>query len=456
MGHRNGRVCIGRLLLITILLTSTKSAIGNDWPQWMGPDRDGVWREKDIIEKFPPTGPKVMWRAPMGTGYSGPAVVGDRVYIMDRERARDENGKPLRPTRKGVEGNERLLCLSAVDGKVIWKHEYDCPYTISYPTGPRTTPLIQNGKVYSLGAMGDLKCLGAADGKVHWSKNLAAAYKCEVPVWGWAAHPLIDGELLYCLAGGEGSAVVALNKDTGKEVWRALSSREVGYSPPMIYEIGGKRQLIVWLSEAIYGLDPASGKQLWKQDYPETIPPQRPAVNIITVKKIEGMLFISTFYHGPMMLKVGGETPGVSVVWKGKSNSPGRPDGAHCMMSTPVFKDGYGYAIGNLGELRCFKTDTGQQMWQNSTPVGNERADCGNVFLVPLSDRYVLFSDQGDLIFADLSPKGYKEIDRAHILDPVQEARGRQIVWSHPAFARGCVFARNDKEMVCVSLLKEG
>jgi outer membrane protein assembly factor BamB len=429
-----------------------------DWPQWLGADRDGVWRETQLVEKFPKGGPKVLWRAPLGAGYSGPSVVADRVYVMDRERAKDEKGQPLRPTRQGIPGKERVLCLGATDGKVLWKHEYDCPYTISYNSGPRTTPLVHQGRVYTLGAMGDLLCLDAAAGKVRWSKNLMKEYKIEsAQAWGWAAHPLIDGDLLYCWAGGEGSAVVALNKDTGKEVWKALSSQEVGYSPPMIYEAGGKRQLIVWLSEAIYSLDPATGQQFWKVDYPADRPPQRPAVNIHTVRKMNDLLFLSTYYHGPMMLKLDADKPGASVLWKGKSNNPARPDGLHVLMATPVFKDGHVYGVGNDGELMCFKADTGEQLWKTFDATGGKKADCATAFLVPQGDRFVIFNDLGDLILADLSPKGYKEIDRARILEPVEDdLRGREVVWSHPAFARRCVFARNAKEMVCVSLAKEG
>jgi outer membrane protein assembly factor BamB len=424
----------------------------DDWPQWLGPQRDGVWRETGLVNRFPPGGPKALWRVPVGAGYSGPAVADGRVYVMDRQRAVDRDGKPLRATRKGIPGNERVLCLGAADGKLLWKHEYDCPYTISYPSGPRTTPLVRDGRVYTLGAMGDLCCLDAVTGKVRWAKNVVKDYGAEPPFWGCAAHPLLDGDLLYCLAGGAGSAVVALHKDTGKEVWKALTSEEVGYSPPMIYEAGGKRQLIVWLSEAINSLDPATGKVYWTQGYPVGRGPQRPAVNIATVRRAGDLLFLSSFYHGPMMLKLAADKPGATVLWRGKSNNPGRPDGVHVLMAAPVLKDGYLYGVCAMGELRCLKADTGQQVWQTYAATGGEKTDCGTAFLVPQGERFVIFNDRGDLILAELTPKGYKEISRAHVLDAVQEARGRMVVWSHPAFARRCVFARNDKELVCLSL----
>jgi outer membrane protein assembly factor BamB len=457
MRHPTSRLFRTRpALLVALVILTAAHARANDWPQWLGSERGGVWRETGLVEKFPKGGPRVLWRKPLAEGYSGPAVVGDRVYVMDRERERDTEGKPKRPTRDGIAGNERVLCLNATDGTVIWKHVYDCPYTISYPAGPRTTPLVQDGRVYTLGAMGDLLCLDADKGKVIWSKNLMKEYKLDAPpVWGWAAHPLLDGDLLYCLVGGENSAVVAFNKDTGAEVWKALTTQEVGYSPPMIYEAGGKRQLIIWLSEAIHALDPATGRVYWKQAYPTDRPPQRPAVNIITVRRLDDLLFLSTYYHGPLMLKLDRDKPGASVLWKGKSNNPARPDGLHMLMAPPVLKDGHIYGVCAAGQLRCLKAQTGEQVWETFAATGGKKGDCATAFLVPQGGRYIIFNDQGDLILARLSPKGYDEIDRAHILEPVQAARGREVVWSHPAFARRCVFARNDKEMVCVSLAAE-
>jgi outer membrane protein assembly factor BamB len=442
-------------LAVWVLTSSAGRAL--DWPQWLGPERDGVWRETGLVTKFPAGGPKVLWRRPIGTGYSGPAVAGGRVYVMDRKRPKDAGGKPVRPTRAGIPGKERTLCLSASDGKLLWKDEYDCPYTISYPAGPRTTPLVRGGRVYTLGAMGHLRCLDADTGKPRWSRQLTKDYRLDSPpVWGFAAHPLLDGDLLYCLVGGKGSAVVAFHKDTGREVWKALTTEEVCYSPPMIYEAGGKRQLIIWLSESVNSLDPATGHVYWTLPYPASGEPRRPAVNIVTVRRLGDLLFLSTYYHGPMMLKLAADKPAATVLWRGKSDNAERPDGLHILMAPPVLKDGHVYGIGNRGELRCLRADTGRQLWQTYAATGGKKADCATAFLVPQGDRFVIFNDQGDLILATLTPKGYQEIDRAHILDPVQRAYGRIVVWCHPAFARRCVFARNDKEMVCLSLAAEG
>ena len=230
------------------------------------------------------------------------------------------------------------------------------------------------------------------------------------------------------------------------------TTEEVGYSPPMIYEAAGKRQLIVWLSESLNSLDPATGKLWWTLQYPVGRAPQRPAVNIVPVRRDGDYLFLSTFYHGPMMVKLDPEKPAASVVWKGKSNDPEKPDGMHLLMAAPVLKDGHVYGVSAMGQMLCQSEDTGKKVWESLTAVGGKEADCATAFIVPQGDRYVIFNDLGELILAHLSPKGYQEIDRARILEPVQAARGRHVVWSHPAFAYRHVFARNDKEIVCVSM----
>ncbi|HEX5270695.1 MAG TPA: PQQ-binding-like beta-propeller repeat protein, partial [Gemmataceae bacterium] len=424
------------------LLLAPAAAPADDWPQWLGPKRDGVWRETGLLDKFPAGGPKVLWRTPIESGFAGPAVAGGRVYVADRRRARDEKGELLRPTRDGgFPGSERILCLNAADGKVIWKHEYDCSYKIGYPDGPRCTPLVHGGKVYTLGAIGDLLCLDAKSGEVIWSKNVAKEYKAEMPVWGYAAHPLIDGDLLYCLVGGEGSAVVAFHKENGREAWKALTCEEIGYAPPMIYEAGGKRQLIIWQPEAVNSLNPATGELYWAQPYPTKGKPQRPAVSIATPVMRDNRLYVSTFYHGGLMLKLDKDKPAASVLWQSQ-DTPRKQDGLHALSVTPVLKDGHLYGIGGEGELRCQKAETGEGVWESFQAIGGEKALFGSAFLTPCGgDRFVIFSDSGHLILADVSPKGYKELDRAKVLEPTYQARGRTVVWSAPAYARRCAFA---------------
>jgi outer membrane protein assembly factor BamB len=457
-------------LVLVLFLGSQTLARADDWPQWLGPQRDGVWRETGIVEKFPPGGPKVRWRVPLGGGYSGPAVVGDRVYVTDRQL--DKGAKnPDNPFAKTpVGGSERVLCLNEADGKVIWAHEYPCRYRISYPAGPRCTPVVDGDRVYTLGAMGDLFCLEAATGKVVWSKNFARDFKQKVmidareevrdqepPVWGWSGTPLVDGDKLICLVGGEGSVAVAFDKHTGKERWRALSAREPGYCTPMIYETGGKRQLIIWHAEAVNGLDPETGKVFWSQPFRLGA-----GMSIASPRLIKGgpfdRLFVSAFYNGPMMLKLnGGSTPTAELLWRGKSNSERRTDGLHAVMCTPVIKDGYIYGVCSYGQLRCLKADTGERVWETTKATDaeeGEKARWANAFIVAHECRYFLFTEKGNLVIAHLTPNGYEEIDRTKLVEPTQPVGGRMIVWTHPAFAHRCVYARNDLELVCVSLAK--
>src|SRR5262249_29402340 len=159
-------------------------------------------------------------------GYTGPAVAGGRVYVMDRPPSAEEKPREQGPRKPAVRKTERVLCLSATDGKIIWKHEYPCRYAISYPAGPRTTPLVHQGKVYTLGAMGQLFCLDAVKGTVLWSHDFMKDYRAKPPVWGWAAHLLLDGNKIISLVGGEGRTVMAFDKDNGKELWKALTTEE--------------------------------------------------------------------------------------------------------------------------------------------------------------------------------------------------------------------------------------
>lgn len=413
----------------------------DDWPQWLGPQRDGVWREKGILDKFPPGGPTVRWRTPIGAGYAGPAVAGGRVYVMDRIAGAAK-------MKKGGAGQERVLCLDEATGKILWKHEYDCTYQVGYPAGPRVTPVVRDGKIYTLGTMGDLRCLDAAKGNLLWSKNFRDEYKAPTQQWGFSAHPLLDGDRLICIVGGKAGAAAAFHKDTGKEIWRALPGDSAGYCPPMIYEIAGKRQLIIWDPEAVHALDPATGKVHWSRPFFVSN-----GLTIPTPRLEDNLLFVSSFYNGAMMLKLDTEKPGAEVLWKGKGRGETSKltDGLHCLMSTPFMKDGYIYGVCSYGQLRCLEAATGKRVWETFQATGAE-GRWANAFLIPHEDRYFLFDERGNLILAKLSPKGYEEISRAKILEPTNKAAGRDIVWSHPAFANRSVYARNDKEIVCVSL----
>lgn len=244
-----------------LVLFSTALASAEDWSQWLGPDRSSVWDAEDIVESFPQSGLKVEWRVPVGLGYSGPAVVDDKVYVLDYVKDSGEVVNNPGGTSK-IEGKERVLCVSAENGKTIWEYDYSCPYDISYAAGPRCTPTVADGKVYALGAEGNFTCLDAATGKVVWSKDFKKEYQSKTPFWGHAASPLVDDELVYCLVGGPGSVAVAFDKNTGKELWRALDNDDIGYCPPTMITHEGVKQLLIWHPKSLNSLNPETGQRL--------------------------------------------------------------------------------------------------------------------------------------------------------------------------------------------------
>lgn len=418
----------------------------------MGPKRDGVWREKRILERFPDSGPKVLWRIPVQGGYSGPSVAGGRVFLMDRsEGARPERKKGER-SLPVVPGKERILCLDATSGKPLWEHSYERAYQIDFPAGPRNSPLVHKGRVYTLGAMGDLLCLEAATGKQVWQRRFLEEFKgLEPPIWGFASQMLVEGSSLICTVGGEGSAVVAFDLSTGRELWRSLTTKEIGYAPTIVANLNGKRQLIVWLSDTLASLNPANGQTNWSMAYPVEGKPQRPEVTIATPRIQDGRLFLTSFYHGSTLLDVTGPTP--TVIWDRHSSSKSTMnDGLHTVMCTPVFEKGHVYGVCGMGEFRCLELAKGDRVWETYAVTGGKEGLFANAFLVRQGDRFFIWNDQGELIIAKLSPKGCEEISRARVMEPVENARGRDVVWCHPAFANRCMFVRNGKELACVSL----
>jgi outer membrane protein assembly factor BamB len=446
------------LLALPVVCLAANLVHADDWPQWLGPRRDGVWREAGVLQQFPKDGPKVRWRADVGAGYSGPAVAGGRVFVTDFVPKPDAR-RPVNAfdEKTPVVGTERVLCLGAADGKVVWKHEYPCTYQVSYASGPRANPLVDGDRVYTLGTMGHLYCLETGKGGPVWSKDLRAEYKGSGKAaggawWGFSASPLIDGDKLICLVGGPGSIVVAFDKKTGKELWRAVSGPEAGYCPPMIYEQGGKRQLIIWHPGAVVSLDPETGKERWSQAFPI-----KAGLSIPTPRLDGDRLFITAFYDGSLMLNLKPDGSGATVAWqsKVKSEQPRLTTELHSIMPTPFVVDGHIYGVCSYGELRCLEEGTGKRLWMTREPTGGSETRWANAFLVRHEDRFFLFNEKGDLIIAKLTPQKYEEIGRAHVLDPDNTLPSRPVIWSHPAFADRAMFARNDHHIVCVSLAAE-
>jgi outer membrane protein assembly factor BamB len=423
----------------------------DDWPQWLGPRRDSVWRESGIVEKFPTNGPPVRWRASVGGGYAGPSVANGRVYVADRQLVQAASSA-ADPADHGVTRSlERVLCLNETDGEVLWKYEYECPYTISYPAGPRVAPMVSEGKVYTLGAEGNLLCLDATGGKVLWSHDFKKEFGIKAPMWGFAGHPLLDGNRLICLVGGAGSIAVAFDKDTGKEIWRALSAEEPGYCSPIIYEAGGKRQLILWHPEAANALDPETGEVYWSVPFKS-----RAGMTLATPRKLDDRLFFTAFYSGSLMLRLDSTKPAATIAWRTLKVDEKNTTHLNAVMCTPFLEDGYIYGVCSYGQLRCLKMETGERVWETlQATTSGEPVRWANAFIVKNGDRFFLVNEKGDLIIAKLSPRDYEEISRAHLLEPTNKDCGRPVVWSHPAFANRRVYVRNDKEIICVDLARK-
>lgn len=435
---------ISRVAIAVLVSWSCAHLINaDDWPQWGGPHRDLVWRESELVTTLPKgTLPRV-WSTPIGEGYAGPAVSGGKVYVTDRIHG------------EGADGTERVLCLNAQTGEILWMHEYECQYTVSYPAGPRATPVIDEGRVYTIGAVGHLFCLDAETGDVIWQKHFPTDFGTKLPAWGMAASPLVDGDQLITLVGGPDALVVSMNKQTGAELWRALDDGDVGYCPPVIFDFGGPRQLIQWHPSAISSLDPATGQVNWEVPFAV-----QAGLTISTLRQHEDRLFVTAFYNGPMMLKVNPDASGAEVLWKGKSESEVDTDGLHSIMSTPIFDGTHIYGVCSYGQLRCLDAASGRRRWETFQATGEGR--WWNAFLIPYEPndenpeaghRVFLHNEQGELIIARLSPEGYEEQSRSLLIEPTRPLqRRRVIVWSHPAFANKSVYARNDKEIVRVSL----
>jgi outer membrane protein assembly factor BamB len=436
--------------IIIFLALCSSPLLADDWPQWLGPKRDAVWRESGIVEKFPSNGPPVIWRASIGGGYAGPAVAKGHVYLMDRQLTTGTTN-PADPFARGtIPGTERVLCLDERNGKEVWKYEYDCPYTMSYPAGPRATPLVSDDKVYALGAEGNLLCLDARDGKKIWERDFKKDFAAKTPMWGFSGHPLLDGKKLICIAGGEGAVAVALDKDSGKELWRALSAKEPGYSAPMICEAGGKKQLIIWHPESANSLNPETGEVYWSEPFKS-----RAGMSIATPRQLGDELFFTCFYNGSLMVRLASDKPAESPMWRTEKESEKNTTQLNAVMCTPFLEDGYIYGVCSYGQLRCLKAETGERVWETFQPTtSGEPVRWANAFIVKNGSRFFLFNEKGDLIIAKMTPKGYEEISRAHLLEPTNTAAGRDVLWSHPAFANRRMYARNDKEIICVELGK--
>lgn len=412
------------------------TASADDWPQWRGPGRDGVWRESGIIERFPSTQIAIKWRAPIGSGYSGPTVAAGRVYVSDRV---------TKPTEI-----ESVHCFEWQTGKTLWSYSYDCKYEgFGYRAGPRASVLINDGRAYSLGATGHLACLDAAKGTVLWQRDLRAEYKIRMPNWGIAASPVVEGDLLIAQIGGDKDACLcAFDKRTGQPRWAALADM-ASYAAPIVIDQAGRRVLVCHTGDRIVGVDARTGKLYWAYPVPWTSWP----IGIPTPVVHQDLLLVSDAHQGTILLRLDRDKPDFQEVWHRQHKDA--PDGKalHCLNSTPFIDGQHVYGVDGRGVLRCLRLDTGEQLWEDKSAVPEDKF--ATIHLVRNGERTWMFNERGELIVAKLTPGGFQEISRAKLIEPTKEQMpGRRggVTWSHPAFAYRHVFARNDKELVCADL----
>ena len=423
--HCSLKTLVAAVLLLEFVPSTPMRA--EDWPQWRGPNRDSVCGEVDLLETFPAEGLPIRWRAAVGWGFSSPVVAKGRVYLPDSEL--------VKPT-----GKERVHCFDELTGKTVWTYSYEAPYEdwAFDPTqeiGPVATPIVQNGKVYTVGRLGHVFCLDATQGYVLWQKNLQTDY--HVTFAAGAPSPLIEGDLLILFIGGKPHAcVVALHKDTGQETWKALDE-SLTFSSPIVISAGGKKQLIVWTQESVTSLDPATGTTYWRQrlltsgDYAVSTP----------------VFYQSRLLIGGLMFQLDSDKPGATALWPA-SKAPARRIFSHT--STAMFRGDYLFSAKSSGELICIEASTGNQVWE-STKV-TDLINGASIHLTQCGDSVLLYTNKGELIRARLTSQGYDEISRAAVLEPTFPFGGRKVAWSAPAFANRRIFARNGKELVCASL----
>lgn len=426
-------------IVVVTLLVSSIGVIcsADDWPQWRGIDRAGKWNESGVISEFTSDDLKPVWRESIGTGYSSPTVVDDALLLMDYDERKQE---------------ETIRCLNSKTGKLNWKHTYSAPYTISYTAGPRSSVTVDNGLAYALGAMGRLHCIDVVSGKIKWEKDLNKEYKIaelkRMPIWGIACSPLVFKDVLIIQIGAKDASVIGLDRNSGKEVWKALDDR-AHYSSPVLVKQNEKDVVVCWTGDNVVGLDPVQGNIYWKHSFKPTRMPIGVATPIIKDDRI----FMTSFYDGSMMLEMSKSEMTAKQLWHHAGENERSTKAIHSIISTPIWIDDHIYGVDSYGELRCISAADGSRVWEDLTAV--KKARWGTIHFVSHGKDVWMFNEQGELMIGSLSPTGLDVKSRASVLQANQMRRPNRrngVCWSHPAFANKCVYLRNDKELICISL----
>ena len=398
-------------MVCTIAAEYCGTAEAADWPNWRGPNHNGISSETGWVATWPEEGPKVLWKASIGTGFSSMAVSNGRVYAMGN-----------------IRDNDILYCLDADTGEEIWKQSYSCPlFPKSHEGGPAATPTVDGDAIYTFSKNGDIIRFKAATGQVVWHKNLIKELGIEYPTWYFASSPLIVDNLVILNAGTRG---VAVNKTDGSLVWKN-GNGACGYATAVPFTVAGQKCVALFVSREIVGLSAATGKLLWTS-------PWKTSWDINAADPIisDDTMFISSGYNsGCALFKIGPSD--LTEIWRNKNM---RNHASSC-----VLWQGYIYGFdgqfGGGGKLTCLDYATGQVKWSQ------KGMDTGSLMLA--DDKLIILSERGKLVIAEASPKGFKELASAQIL------KGK--CWTVSVLANGRIYARNaDGQLVCVDVRSKG
>jgi len=403
---------MARAIVVFVMMLAC-AVRAHDWPQLLGPARNGIYAGTNLLSTWPKEGPGVLWRKDVGQGFSGPISASNRVILLHR-----------------VDDKERVECFEAASGSQLWSFDYPTTYRddFGFDEGPRATPTISGNRVYTYGAEGILHCIDFATGQKLWGVDCKTEFGARKGFFGIAGSPLIAGSLLLLDVGGTKAGIVAFDRETGKVAWKTAAS-ETSYSSPATATINGKARAFFFRREGLEAIEPATGKVLW--DFPWR-PSMDASVNAATPIIVGDLIFISTSYgRGAAALRFGESKP--EVVWSGDDQLSNH-------YATSVHREGYLYGYHGRQEhgcdLRCVELKTGKVMWTV------ERFGAGTVMIAGAD--LLLLTDKGELIKAPANPSGFKPVSRAQVLGLDTRA--------YPALASGLFVARDKRRLVCVDL----
>ena len=409
---------VSRVGVILIALAGGAGLSAADWPQFLGPSRNGVYTGPPLAEAWPAGGPRVVWKKQVGAGFAGPAVAGDRLILFHR-----------------VGREEVVESLNARTGAAEWRYAYATTYRddFGFDEGPRAVPVIVNGRVYTFGAQGVMSAIDLATGKPIWTVDTAKRFEVPKGFFGQAGSPLVeDGRVLANIGGVDGvknAGIVALNADTGAVLWTA-TDHEASYSSPISATFGGRKLALFFTRQALVFLDPANGRVQFQRAWRSR---SQSSVNAASPVVVDDMVFVSATYEtGATVLRVAGST--LEPLWA-------NDEALSNHYATSVYFEGHLYGFHGRQEfgqaLRAVEFKTGKVKWSQ------EQFKAGTILLA--GNRLVILRENGELVLAAASPDAFRPIARAQILQGVVRA--------YPALADGYVYARNSADtLVCLDL----